>query len=277
MNKVRSRREALGLTQQDAARRAGLSLATWRRLEGEGRPSARRSTVEAVERVLKLPRGGLEDLQVGREVPISTTPQSVEAGWIQRIATSFDGDPITSRQAFKIAIASSGMEDDSVSGWDDYLAGRCAVDDLHLINRLPDWVLFTVNSHWLNRFRATFVNIGDKICRGEVPHPHCVAERVALWIAFQEARDCSDEIDHDMIDGEGGCSAILPADPEFDDAWDSAEEALFTNLDFELMWLNHFTQLISGDSGQLAGEPTGLGKLHPFRWWEQDIVDRDVA
>lgn len=271
MNKIRDRRESLGLTQQEAARRAGLSLATWCRVEGGGdEVAARASTVEAFEKVLKLSKGGLNELRAGREVSDSSTHRHDDE-WVRQIAKSFNGFPLSPRQAYKIAIASSGMEDDSVSGWDDYLAGQLAVSELHLLNRLPDGVLFIVNAHWLNRFRALFVAIGDQICRGEVPHARCVAERVALWIAFQEARNCSEDIDDDIIDGNAACSAILPELPEFDEAWDAAEEALFVNLDFEFVWSNRFTQIIFGDSSRGDGQQTGLDRLHPFRWFERDM------
>ena len=37
--RVKARRKAMGLTQADAAQRAGVTYATWRRLEGQGAAS----------------------------------------------------------------------------------------------------------------------------------------------------------------------------------------------------------------------------------------------
>ncbi|MDR1294521.1 MAG: hypothetical protein LBK59_06125 [Bifidobacteriaceae bacterium] len=51
MNARKQAREAIALSQPDAARRAGVSLATWRRWEDDP-DSVRQSTRDACERVL---------------------------------------------------------------------------------------------------------------------------------------------------------------------------------------------------------------------------------
>src|SRR4051794_8124082 len=75
------------------------------------------------------------------------------------------------RQAFKIVMALADMEDDAYVGWDDYLAGRRSVDDLPMLSSLPDWVLFVVNTVWLQRFREVFTDIRDRLEKGGVPYP----------------------------------------------------------------------------------------------------------
>ncbi len=186
---VRVRRETLGLTQQEAARRAGVSLATWRRLEAaEESVTFRPSTVEAVERVLRLSRGGLRALRAGEDVgmPPTMVRSRADHEWLAAFA-AFDGGPLTRRQAFKLAMSVAGMDDDGFVGWDDYLAGRSTVDDLMFLSALPDWVLFMVNTHWLLRFRQTFLRLAERIDDGKVPYPRCLADKVALWLMVLSA------------------------------------------------------------------------------------------
>ncbi|UJC79253.1 XRE family transcriptional regulator [Rhodococcus erythropolis] len=273
MNLIRNRRESLGLTQQEAAGSAGVSLATWCRLESGGdEVRARSSTISAFERVLKLPKGGLSELQAGREAGEPSRLGADLNTWLEQIAKSFTGIPLTARQAFKIAISSSGMEDDDVNGWNDYVAGQSTISQVSLLRLLPDWVLFTVNTHWLERFKDCFIAIGDQIARGNVPHTHCVAERVALQIALWEALERSDEIDDEMLD-ESGYGTILEPNLEHGEEWDSVEGELLGGHDnVALMWGDGFTEVVFGGGGPEFSEQTGinLGRFLPVRWWERD-------
>lgn len=278
MDDVRTRREALGLTQGEAASKAGVSLATWRRLETDSESSFRRSTVDAVERVLRLPAGGLGPLRAGESVPQTEGPRPRASEWVSTIARSFTGDPLTPRQAYKLGMATAGMEDDAFGGWDDFLEGRCTAGDLWLVSELPDWVLFMVNTFWLQRFREVFVEIGRRVERGEVPYPRCVAERVALSIVLDAARETDDDVEQDMIKGNPANAAVLKHHGDVEDDWEEVEEALFDeDFDFKSIWLPNFTRAIFGDPTLLV-ERLGMdvGALHPFRWWETDLdLDED--
>ncbi|MDJ0106093.1 helix-turn-helix domain-containing protein [Rhodococcus sp. 66b] len=281
MNLIRNRREALGMTQQEAARRAGLSLATWCRVEGGGdEVVARASTIEAFESVLKLPKGGLEELRAGREVSDSTTYGHDDDEWVHLIAKSFNGFPMTSRQAYKISTTVVWLRDDQVSGWDDYLSGRHTVSKVLLLNQLPDWVLFMVNSHWLEKFKALFVEIGDQIDRGEVPGRRCVAERVALRIALhvaaKEDEELADEIGDDLIDDDH--DRLVPPNLEIGENWQQSEDALLGFADdIECMWDEGFTRVMLGADGPKFSAEKGfdIGRFHPLRWWEPDVEIRE--
>jgi len=56
--KIKARRERIGLSQREAAERAGMPQPHWARLESGGRPDPQLSTAEAVSKALKcaLPR-----------------------------------------------------------------------------------------------------------------------------------------------------------------------------------------------------------------------------
>lgn len=61
---IRQRREALGLSQDDAAQRAGLSVSTWRNAES-GRTKLAQPTRERIEDALEWEQGTLRSLAAG--------------------------------------------------------------------------------------------------------------------------------------------------------------------------------------------------------------------
>jgi transcriptional regulator with XRE-family HTH domain len=66
---VKDRRLALGWTQQEAADRAGVSLATWRLIELAGRERFQELTLRGLVRGLGWPVGSVERLQAGGPPP----------------------------------------------------------------------------------------------------------------------------------------------------------------------------------------------------------------
>lgn len=63
---IRRRREDLELTQETAARLAGLSVATWANIErGSTRPTA--ATIRGVAAALRWPAPFMDDIEAGRE------------------------------------------------------------------------------------------------------------------------------------------------------------------------------------------------------------------
>lgn len=269
MSGVRDRRELLGFTQAEAAAKAGVSLATWRRLETEPDASFRHSTVRAVEQVLKLAPGGLNLVRAGEEPPpLLDTPQPQGSWLAERIGRSFTGDPLTPRQAFKITMATAGMDDDTFVQWDDYLQGLCGVDDLWMLSELPDWVLFIVNNVWLHRFRQAIIGVGAQIDQGQVPYPRCMAERVALAIVLNHAQQRDSDIESEMIEGDPDTAAALPRHDDGEDDWEHVEAALYgDDLDFKMIWLPNFTRSIFG------APDSPYSAWHPHRWWETGASD----
>src|SRR5579862_7346424 len=66
---VKDRRLALGWTQQEAADRAGVSLATWRLIELAGRERFQELTLRGLVRGLGWPVGAIERLRAGGPPP----------------------------------------------------------------------------------------------------------------------------------------------------------------------------------------------------------------
>lgn len=268
MGSIRERREVLGLTQGEAATKAQLSLATWRRLESDDAASSpRRGTVAAVERALQLRPGGLAALLAGEQMPVPGVRVPPDEHWIDALE-AFTGDPLTPRQAYHLTLSVAGMEDDGFVGWDDYLQGKNTIDDLMMLPELPDWVLFMVNTVWLQRFRQVFVNLGRRIDRGEPPYPRCMAERVALWIMFKSAQETEDDIEADIVTPD--IRARLPLLDDEREDWERTEDQLFgEDYDFQFIWLPNFTRSLFGHPVELSKQfGVDLGTFHPFRWWE---------
>ncbi|MTD59093.1 helix-turn-helix domain-containing protein [Amycolatopsis sp. RM579] len=272
---VRGRREELGLTQQEAARKAGMSLATWRRLEvvdDDREASFRRTTLQAAERVLRVPAGGVAALRAGETVEALGGHQHVNKDWLLTYGKSFKGDPLTPRQAFKLSMSVAGLEDDAFFGLDEYLQGKVSVKELFFVDQLPDWVLFMVNAHWVDCFRNVLVDLGRRLGRGEVPYPRSMVERVALELMFDSAKEGGDVAD-DMLEADDDVRAALPSFGENDEDWEDAREQLFGgDFDFQMIWLPNFTRMLFGDSRESVSIQLGvdLDSFHPIRWWETD-------
>jgi len=66
---VKDRRLALGWTQQEAADRSGVSLATWRLVESAGRERFQELTLRGLVRGLGWPVGAIERLRAGGAPP----------------------------------------------------------------------------------------------------------------------------------------------------------------------------------------------------------------
>lgn len=72
------RRGYLGLTQDEAAQRAGVGVTTWRLIEG-GKAQPRPTTLAAIARALNWPPDAASRLARGETPPTMTTPAEPEA------------------------------------------------------------------------------------------------------------------------------------------------------------------------------------------------------
>jgi transcriptional regulator with XRE-family HTH domain len=91
---VKDRRLALGWTQQEAADRSGVSLATWRLVESAGRERFQELTLRGLVRGLGWPVGAIEQLRAGGPAPApdeltdpAPNPHDAEAGHAPRRRT----------------------------------------------------------------------------------------------------------------------------------------------------------------------------------------------
>lgn len=78
---ITARRNELGITQAEAAAKAGISLATWRRFEQAPALGYRANTIRGVERALKLTRKELATL-LGEDQPAIAGQTEREKAWI---------------------------------------------------------------------------------------------------------------------------------------------------------------------------------------------------
>lgn len=264
------RRSRLGMTQQEAAQVAGVSLATWRRFEsGEGRAMAA-STRKGIAKALRMSEDDLDWLlsspESADDIPIvKFAPPSTE-GWVQRFNDAF-GSPLTPRQAYVLS-AQAGFYADRATGFDEILAGEATADEVDPYSRLPLQVLFTVNHVWLNRFRSTFDAIADRLDKGKVPYPRCVAEEVALHFLIEDARETYEDIEY------GGSFEKLDDYGSTDRDWDVLFDVLYQDSDYEVMWQSDLGWMSNADvAAMLRVSPDDY---HPFNWWKSFLNADDL-
>lgn len=262
---VRKRREMLGLTQGEAARQAGISLATWRRIETGERISFRPDTLDRVERVLRLPRGGVELLRQGfppQELELVEFRPKSSKDRIQKYNRSFRGDSLTPLQAHFLGMGPREAQFSEEYEWKDLLKGETTADRVGPFSQLPDWVLFSVNNVWLSRFRDTYIGIERRLDAGQVPYPRCVAEEVALWIALDEATELMEDA---LKHAEGDYADLLREFDSYgqrDHDWDV--DALFQDLDFQEIWRTSSPYNHLAVTNAYGIDPSDY---HPFNWW----------
>ena len=87
--RVRARRVALSLSEEEAARRAELDIEIWQRVEGGGGRLCRRRRVEAVCTALGWAPDGIERMVVGEE-PMVVGSGAVQAPSVLRPLTTRD-------------------------------------------------------------------------------------------------------------------------------------------------------------------------------------------
>jgi transcriptional regulator with XRE-family HTH domain len=156
---VRAAREALNLSQAEAARRAGVSLATWRRGEAD---------ISAV---------GARTRKKIREV-LTAASQPVHS-WVPLFNTRFRGDPLTPAEAHMLAT-------ELTMNGESFHLDVDSVWDSHILGELPDAVLMQVaeRPQWLRRFLATSQILGGHLDKGRLPRAENLAEAAALRIAL---------------------------------------------------------------------------------------------
>jgi transcriptional regulator with XRE-family HTH domain len=258
---ARALREAMNLTQPEAARRAGISLATWRRAEGN-LESVSAKTRASVERVLKGASAGRP-----AESPAITR-------LIRNLNASFSGEEsaLTPTMAMRLSLAFDSLGDDDLF-LVPYLDGEASVseygvgDCLPLVG-LPSSVILRIggNRAWLERLTSTFRDLGRLLDHAVPPIPQTLAGEYALHAAISVAADQEDDEGPDaMLDMFPGL--VRHADWEGD--WDRARAGLSgLPLGFPDLTEDELADYLR-DGRQVRS------RLHPYRWWEPTAAALD--
>jgi hypothetical protein len=251
---VKALREAVNLTQPEAARRAGISLATWRRAEGD-LASVSAKTRASVERALKGASAGRP-----AESPAITR-------LIKSLNASFSGEEsaLTPTMAMRLGLAFDSLGDDNLF-LVPYLDGETSVSEYGVggclpLAGLPSSVILRIggNRAWLERLTSTFRHLGRLLDAAVPPVPQTLAGEYALHAAIGVAADQEDdEGPDDMLEMFPGL--VRHADREGD--WDRARAGLSgLPLGFPDLTEDELADYLR-DGRQVRS------RLHPYRWWE---------
>lgn len=297
---VKRRRAELNLTQQEAARRASVSLATWRRFENNGGGVSaldgfRADNLQGFARALKLSVAALGQLtdadatieaESSAEGRVEIDQQTSDI--VHLFNKSFTGDPLTPVDAMALATTVDFSDfapaqdgrlhlDNSFSyEFAAYLKGEATIRDVSLLCDLPELALTQVNNHWLVRMGERIMRIGSQLGEGRVPRPQCLADEYALWIVLQntDPPQLGDVLD--IFPGLREATDVFGYDPDVDEPDD----------DFAIReeWMNRMAGgLLPPDEshnhrrydltvmeayGQSVYDPSDA--RHPLRWFDQD-------
>ncbi|SDJ25029.1 Helix-turn-helix domain-containing protein [Lentzea albidocapillata subsp. violacea] len=300
-NPIKERRAELSLTQQEAARRADVSLATWRRFENTAGDSGaldgfRADNVQGFARALKLSVSALRQLASEStsdetpglgEGPDAADPRTAEV--VRLFNTSFTGNPLTPADAMALSTTidfspfvptnSSDelrLDDSFTYEFAAFLKGEATIREVNLLCDLPELALTQVNNHWLVRMGERITRIGRELSKGRVPRPQCLADEYALWIVIQNTEPPQlGEVLH-VFPELRTAEDVFGYDPDVDDPDD--ENAIRDE------WMNRVTGgLLPPDHSHdhrrydlTIMEALGQGiydiadPRHPIRWFDRD-------
>ncbi|WP_434447599.1 helix-turn-helix domain-containing protein [Lentzea sp. E54] len=300
-NAVKRRRRELNLTQQEAARRADVSLATWRRFENTAGDTGaldgfRTDNLQGFARALKLSVSALRRLAGAESAADAEPGQNEETTVVDKqtvdvvrlLNSSFTGDPLTPADAMALSTTvnfsdfaptqDGKLHLDNSFGYEfaAYLKGEATIRDVDLLCDLPELALTQVNNHWLVRMGERIMRIGSELGEGRVPRPQCLADEYALWIVIQNTEPPQLSDIHDTFPGLRNAEDVFGYDPDVDDPDD--ERAIREE------WMNRMAgELLPPDDSHdhrrydlVIMEAYGQGiydttdPRHPVRWFDRD-------
>ncbi|GIE92482.1 helix-turn-helix domain-containing protein [Actinoplanes regularis] len=275
---IRERRSELGFTQQDAARRAEVSVATWRRLESAtALDGFKADNVRAFARALRLSLAEFHQLMGSTEVPDA---DGEDDDYTRLFNASFTGVPLTAAEAAALhgtvvfsdfaPMKSGDFEAEHAlgCGFPAFLKGEASIREVDLLRDLPELALTQVNNHWLVRMGERIMRVGHELGEGRIPRPVCLADEYALSIVIMNTDPPSASDVLDMYPG------LNHRDPE---DWDDDEESVWDWRDQMLSALlppeeaNDYRRhdlLIMEAHGQGIYDPAD--PRHPLRWFDRD-------
>ncbi|PRI10524.1 helix-turn-helix domain-containing protein [Leucobacter massiliensis] len=252
MNERTDRRTELDLTQTDAARRAGVSLATWRRWEEDPNSvseKTRRACESALQRVSEL------DLAMSKEADAFTR------AWQ-------NSRRLTPRQAYAIALELDTWDDLYLSPWISDPSGP--LYDVSPFDEFDLRVMMLVgeNRAWAEAVRRRCRVLSDEIEAGTLPfdRPGPLIDEVLIGAALAGAQASLEDMPEifdriparEAIDDEAEDVYLLG-----DDDWDAVSDG----FDDACMWDEWEVPLRQGHPLL----PAVLAERHPFTWF--DLVE----
>lgn len=299
-NAVKHRRAELNLTQQEAARRADVSLATWRRFENNAAGASsldgfRADNLQGFARALKLGVAALRQLTDADSVTEAApnTEGRVEfdqstSDVVHLFNRCFTGEPLTPVDAMALANTVDFSDfapardgklhlDNSFSyEFAAYLKGEATIRDVGLLRDLPELALTQVNNHWLVRMGERIMRIGSELGQGRVPRPQCLADEYALWIVIQntDPPQLGDVLD--IFPGLRTADDVFGYDPDVDEPDDEggAREDWMNRMVGGLLPPDgshdhrRYDLTVMEAYGQGIHDPSD--PRHPLRWFDRD-------
>jgi len=250
---VRMIRESRGMTQQQLADAAGVSLSTVRRLEREVDARFHSTTERQIEFALKLKDGALEHLRTGG---------SVDAAFEDRFFIRFGrSDHYREAPLSDIVVPDSYVAKVMAKGL--AAVGARATEELSLLaagrlfpdhgrghhDFLFDWLPWparlTASAVWLHRAHDSADQVRSVLENGLVPRPLRMAEAVMIKIAYHRAW---------VID----TNAFFHEGEEVDDPLNDSWELVYDHCDPRPLF----------DADRFESECVDVASpLHPHRWW----------
>lgn len=291
-NSVRDRRTELDLTQQEAARRAEVSVATWRRLETATKLDGfKPDNVRGFARALRLSLAEFHQLMGATEPPTSEADADDFAKFFN---AAFTGDPLSAADAVALhgtvafsdfAPMKSGefhVEHALGCGFPAFLKGEASIREVHLLRDLPDFVLTQVNNHWLVRMGERIMWVGNELGEGRIPRPLSLADEYALSIVIMNTDPPSIGDVFDMHPGLNGRDDADYGDEEDADEliedWRNDMMGALLPPDEAHDYRRHDLVVIEAN-GQGIYDTTD--PRHPLRWFDRDDLrarcERDLA
>jgi transcriptional regulator with XRE-family HTH domain len=282
-NPVRERRIALSLTQQEAARRAEVSVATWRRLEAaSGLDGFKADNVRGFARALRLSMAEFHQL-MGSDAVDKADLEEDEV--VRSFNSSFTGDPLTAADAMALrhtVVFSDFAPTKNLQfqaehalgcGFPAFLKGEASIREVDLLRDLPELALTQVNNHWLVRMGERIMHVGHELGEGRVPQPVCLADEYALSIVVMNTDPPSTGDVLDMYPGLHDREHLEPGYWEDDDAqeliWDWRDQMLGALLPpDEAHDYRRHDLLMMETYGQ--GIYDTADPRHPLRWFDRD-------
>ncbi|MCU1507922.1 MAG: family transcriptional regulator [Glaciihabitans sp.] len=250
MRERADRRTHLELTQTEAARRAGVSLATWRRWE-EHPASVSAKTVRACERVLE-PASDFERA-------LSKSAAAFAAAWAE-------SPRLTPRQAYAIALELDGWADMDIAEW-----LREPSAPLHEVAPFSEFdlrvmMLVGENRAWADAVRQRCRVISEEIEAGTLPFDRSgpLIDEVLIGAALSGAQASLEDMPEifDRIAPRGPVNDEETEEHSIgDDDWDAVSDGFDDGCRWD-EWevpLRHNHPLL----------PAILAERHPYRWFDE--------